>query len=237
MPHSSPWAPAAGLIATAGMPVRALSQRASVSISSSAPCTVDERLERMDVGEARQPRHLLVEPRIVLHRAGAERIEPDVDARNSSARAACNGAPPAARLSPGRPIGPRRRSAPSRSATGRGGSADRRRVRPGASCSNSSGSSISSPRLPVSVGALDSAMAARKPESALLHSLIDSASASAGGQGGDIVLGRGLGRRQDQEIGELGPLGQEPRSPARRPASRARPAHRPPALPGEGGAA
>ena len=41
MPQSSPWAPAAGLIATAGMPVSALSQLARVSISSSAPCTVD----------------------------------------------------------------------------------------------------------------------------------------------------------------------------------------------------
>ncbi len=48
-------------------------------MSSSAPCTVETRLQRMDVGEARQPRHLLVEARIVLHRAGAERIEPGVD--------------------------------------------------------------------------------------------------------------------------------------------------------------
>ena len=38
-----------------------------------------DRLQRMDVGKARQPRHFLVEARIVLHRAGAERIGPSVD--------------------------------------------------------------------------------------------------------------------------------------------------------------
>ncbi len=41
MPQSSPWAPAPGDIATAGMPVSVLSQCAMVSISSSAPCTVE----------------------------------------------------------------------------------------------------------------------------------------------------------------------------------------------------
>ena len=41
MPQSSPCAPAAGDSATAGIPVSVLSQCASVSISSSAPCTVD----------------------------------------------------------------------------------------------------------------------------------------------------------------------------------------------------
>ncbi len=40
MPHSSPWAPAAGDMATAGMPVSVFSQCASVWISASAPCTV-----------------------------------------------------------------------------------------------------------------------------------------------------------------------------------------------------
>ena len=42
MPQSSPWAPAAGDSATAGMPVRTLSQWASRSMSSSAPWTVDK---------------------------------------------------------------------------------------------------------------------------------------------------------------------------------------------------
>ena len=36
-------------------------------------------LQRMDVAKARQPRHLLVQARIVLHRARAQRIEPAVD--------------------------------------------------------------------------------------------------------------------------------------------------------------
>ncbi len=38
-----------------------------------------DRLQRMDVGETRQPRQLFVEPRVVLHRARAERIEAGVD--------------------------------------------------------------------------------------------------------------------------------------------------------------
>src|SRR6266542_5699571 len=33
----------------------------------------------MEVGETRQPRHLLVEPRVVLHRARAKRVEAAVD--------------------------------------------------------------------------------------------------------------------------------------------------------------
>ena len=37
------------------------------------------RLQRMEIAEARQPRHLLVEAGIVLHRAGAQRIEPRID--------------------------------------------------------------------------------------------------------------------------------------------------------------
>ena len=40
-PQSSPWAPALGDRATAGMPVRVFSQWARVSISASAPWTVD----------------------------------------------------------------------------------------------------------------------------------------------------------------------------------------------------
>src|SRR5690606_7835941 len=37
------------------------------------------RLEGMDVADAGKARHLLVEARVVLHRAGAERIQPAVD--------------------------------------------------------------------------------------------------------------------------------------------------------------
>ena len=40
MPHISPWAPAAGDMATAFMPVSVFSQPARVSINSSAPWTV-----------------------------------------------------------------------------------------------------------------------------------------------------------------------------------------------------
>ena len=52
----------------------------SANISSSAPC--DGRLgrARMQAGEARQARRPLVDLRVVLHRARAERIERDVDA-------------------------------------------------------------------------------------------------------------------------------------------------------------
>ena len=40
MPQSSPWAPAPGDIATAGMPVSVFSQWAKRSMRASAPCTV-----------------------------------------------------------------------------------------------------------------------------------------------------------------------------------------------------
>ena len=38
-----------------------------------------DRLQRMHIGEARHPRDLFVEARIVLHRAAAEREEPEID--------------------------------------------------------------------------------------------------------------------------------------------------------------
>ena len=79
MPHSSPWAPALGVIATAFVPVSVISASLSASISSSAPCVVDVGCKRVEIGEARQPRHFLVQPRIVFHRAGAERVGSAVD--------------------------------------------------------------------------------------------------------------------------------------------------------------
>ena len=39
-----------------------------------------EGLKRMDIGQARQARHTLIEPRIMLHGAGAERKHPGIDA-------------------------------------------------------------------------------------------------------------------------------------------------------------
>ena len=69
MPQSSPCAPAPGDRATAGMPVNVFSQCASTSISSSAPGTVDSRLQWVDIGETRKPRQFFVEARVMLHRA------------------------------------------------------------------------------------------------------------------------------------------------------------------------
>jgi len=37
------------------------------------------RLQRMDIGKAWEPCHRLVQARIMFHRAGAERIDPEVD--------------------------------------------------------------------------------------------------------------------------------------------------------------
>ena len=51
----------------------------------------------MDVGEAGQPRHALVEARVVLHGAGAERKQPGVDGVVLLATAARSGAWPRAR--------------------------------------------------------------------------------------------------------------------------------------------
>ena len=82
--HAAELAMRAGLrasCATAGMPVERLQLvRPARSISVERARHGGDRLQRMDVGEARQPRHLLVEARIVLHRAGAEREEAGVDA-------------------------------------------------------------------------------------------------------------------------------------------------------------
>ena len=78
-PHSSPCAPALGLIATPCMPVRSSSQKASSLITCERALHRLLRLQRVDVGKARQPRDLLVEARIVLHRARAEREQAEVD--------------------------------------------------------------------------------------------------------------------------------------------------------------
>ncbi len=78
-PHSSPCAPAFGLIATPCMPVSVTQPFAELRDHLQRALHGVDRLERMDVGEAGQPRDLLVEPRIVLHRARAEREEAEVD--------------------------------------------------------------------------------------------------------------------------------------------------------------
>ena len=61
------------------MPVSLTSQSASSSISCKRALHRVGRLQRVDVGEAGHPRDLLVEPRIVLHRARAEREQAEVD--------------------------------------------------------------------------------------------------------------------------------------------------------------
>ena len=80
MPQSSPCAPALGVMATAGMPVSSESQCDSSPISAMAPGHRGERLQRVQVAEAGQARHLLVEARVVLHGARAEREDAGVDA-------------------------------------------------------------------------------------------------------------------------------------------------------------
>ena len=80
MPVSSPCAPAAGCSVTASMPAIAHSvllqpvhhfQRALHRLVG---------LQRVDAGEAGQAGHVLVDLGVVLHGAGAERIEAAVDA-------------------------------------------------------------------------------------------------------------------------------------------------------------
>ena len=121
MPQSSPCAPAFGRhrdrrhAGQLDQPVRQL-----VRSAPARPAPSTDRLQRMDVGEARQPRHLLVQARIVLHRARAERIEPAVDRVVLAATGARSGASLSGSERPGRPIGALRSSPPSRSRIGSG---------------------------------------------------------------------------------------------------------------------
>ena len=79
MPASSPWAPAEGCSVTRARPV------SSARIALEPPGQLERALghllgrERVRRREAGQARDLLVDPRVVLHRAGAERIEARVD--------------------------------------------------------------------------------------------------------------------------------------------------------------
>ena len=109
-----------------------------------------QRLQRMDVGEARQPRQLLVEPRIVLHRARAERVEPAVDrvVLLRQPREMAHDLRLAEPRQADRRLAVRARRGGARTAPAR---ADRRRSGPGESCSKISGSSICRPRLPLKV--------------------------------------------------------------------------------------
>ena len=142
--------PAAGDSATAGMPVSVFSQCASVSISSSAPCTVDAGCSGWRSAKPGQPRQLLVEPRVVLHRARAERVEAAVD-RVILLRQPGEMAHDLRLAEPGqadRRLRVRARRGASRDGGGSGRSTPQW---PGESCSKISGSSICSPRLPLIV--------------------------------------------------------------------------------------
>ena len=79
MPHISPCAPAAGDIATAGMPVSVFSQCASPIDQLQRALHGRDRLQRMEIADARQARDLLVDAGIVLHGARAQRVDAHVD--------------------------------------------------------------------------------------------------------------------------------------------------------------
>ena len=110
-----------------------------------------DRLQGMDVAEAGQPRHALVEAGIVLHGAGAERKQPGVDAevllRQAHVMAHGLGLGEAGQADVALALEPaeaRRERAPARR--------DRRRSRRARPISKISGSSCCRARLPVKVG-------------------------------------------------------------------------------------
>ncbi len=76
---SSPCAPAAGLSENAAMPNSELRLRSSSHMIASAPCASSSGANGCKIAQSRQIRHGVVDARVVLHRARAERIEPDVD--------------------------------------------------------------------------------------------------------------------------------------------------------------
>ncbi len=147
-----------------------------------------DRLQRMEVGEAGQPRHLLVEPRIVLHRARAERVEAAVDRvvllRQPGEVAHDLRLAEAGQADRALPL--ERRRARSRCGGGSGRSTPQW---PGESCSKISGSSICSPRLPLIVCAV-----LRLGRDAVAQRLAPvahrSTSSSAAAKAVDVVVGR-----------------------------------------------
>ena len=174
------------------------------------------RLQRMDVAEAGQPRHLLVQARIVLHRARAERKHAGVDAvvharqpHVVAHRLRLGEAGQADRSLRSRP--PRRGV----NAFGSSRSTPVTSVRP---ISKISASSMRSARLPVKVfGAVDSAVDGFGRTALPVHA---STSFSACRIGGAVLVGVHLGRGDDDEIAQLGLVRRKPRRTARR---RARP--------------
>ena len=80
-----------GLQADVGQAADLGQDSCSSHISSSAPWARRRVLRRVQAGVAGQRRDPLVEPRVVLHRAGAERVEAACRGRSCAARGGCSG--------------------------------------------------------------------------------------------------------------------------------------------------
>ena len=80
MPASSPCAPAAGVRLAPANPAISASHCSSVYITASAPCDPSSSVSGCSARETGQPGGVLVDLGVVLHGAGAERVEAAVDA-------------------------------------------------------------------------------------------------------------------------------------------------------------
>ena len=194
--------------ATAGMPVSSSSQRDSSAISSSAPGTVESGCSGWMSPKPGSRAMLLVEARIVLHRARAERKQPGVDAVVLLATGARSGAWPRARRGPAGRSAPCARAAETRrerSPARRG----RRRWCHGAPISKISASSMR--ERPVAGEGRDDARCAASPaawdvpDGSASQNLLQ-----RGDEGRAVFVGVHFGGGDDDQIVELG-AGQQPR--------------------------
>ena len=79
IPVNSPCAPAAGCSVIASMPVISSRQCCSRSMISSTPCASDPADKDAPPPAPRSASHKLIHPRVVLHRARAQRIHAQID--------------------------------------------------------------------------------------------------------------------------------------------------------------
>ena len=86
-PVSSPWLPAAGCRLIAGEAGDLAQDPLQLPLELERALRGVVLDERVQVAEARQPDEPLVDARVVLHRAGAERIEAGVDPEVAASRA------------------------------------------------------------------------------------------------------------------------------------------------------
>ena len=203
MPQSSPCAP--GRRATARPPACRSASSANAPGCRSArarPGTVDTGCSGWMSAKPGQPRQLFVEARVVLHRARAERVEPAVDRvvllrqpgevahdlRLAETRAG--------RSAPCRSSPPRRL----RNGAGSGRSTPQW---PGESCSKISGSSICSPRLPLIVSTAGRNRSRRRRAQRLAPLAHRQHLPQALFEPVDVLRGRHLGRRHQQQIRQL----------------------------------